>query len=194
MSTHIIEDLEQLAEPVRRHRWTVAAYHRLGETGILTEDDRIELIDGELLEMAPIGSPHADVVDRLAEWLILRAGGQYRIRVQNPIQMNDYSEPEPDIAVVRKRSYADAHPQAADVLLLIEVARTTLVYDRDVKIPLYARAGIAEVWLVDVANRRIEIHREPGPEGYRHIVRPGRDETLVPLKAPELAVGVAEVF
>ena len=161
------------APPVRRHRWTVADYHRLAEAGILGEDDRVELIEGELYEMAPIGSRHAGAVDWILSKLSEMAGGRAIVRCQSPIRLGERSEPQPDLALLRPRAdwYRDAHPGPEDVLLVVEVADTTAGWDREVKFPLYARHGIPEAWLVDLEAGRLEIHRGPGPEGYRRIER-----------------------
>jgi len=152
------------------------------------------LIEGELIDMTPIGSRHANLVDVLAQILVRRLPAGCRVRVQNPIRLGDLSEPQPDIAVVRDRSYAAAHPEAADVLLLIEVADTTLEFDRDIKLPLYARHGIPECWLIDVAGSQLSIHREPAEGEYRHIRRPTSGETLHLLSPDGPALRAAELF
>ncbi len=161
------------APSVRRHRWTVADYHRLAEAGILGEDDRVELIEGELYEMAPIGSRHAGAVSYLNRILQQAAGNRGIVSPQNPIRLGERSEPQPDLALLRPRAdwYRKDHPGPDDVLLVVEVADATAAWDREVKLPLYARHGIPEAWLVDLEAGRLEIHREPGPEGYRRIQR-----------------------
>jgi Uma2 family endonuclease len=192
MNTHI--EPKAAKAPYSRHRWTVEDYHRMGRTGFLSEDDRVELIEGELIEMAPIGSKHADCVDGLNRLLVKQAEAMHRIRIQNPVQLGNDSEPEPDIAIVRNRRYADAHPTPRDILLLIEVADTTMDYDRDIKIPLYARHGVPEVWLVDLRNQCVEVYWEPGAHGYRHLLRPGQNEVLAPKLAPQLTISISEIF
>ncbi len=177
-----------------RHRWTVADLDRMLGSGLLGETDRVELIEGELIDMAPIGSRHAYTVDSIARRLQRLLGDRHLVRVQNPIRLGESSEPQPDIAVVRDRSYAAAHPEAADVLLLIEVADTTLDFDRDVKLPLYARHGIPECWLIDVAGSQLSIHREPAEGEYRHIRRPTSGETLHLLASDGPALRMAELF
>ncbi len=119
-----------------RHKLTVVDFQRLGAAGILTESDRVELIDGELMDMAPMSSLHADYVDRLAQILTVQNCGDYRVRVQNPVRLDDDSEVAPDLALVVNRGYRDAHPTSGDVLLLIEVADATMAYDQELKIPL----------------------------------------------------------
>jgi len=163
-------------------------------SGLLDETDRVELIEGELIDMTPIGSRHANLVDVLAQILVRRLPAGCRVRVQNPLRLGESSEPQPDIAVVRDRSYAAAHPEAADVLLLIEVADTTLEFDRDIKLPLYARHGIPECWLIDVAGRQLSIHREPAEGEYRHICRPTSGKTLHLLASDGPALRVADLF
>ena len=185
--------MKTLTAPVR-HKLTVNDYHKIAEAGILTEDDRVELIEGELIDMAPIGSSHADYVDRLAELLFSQIGGKFRVRIQNPVQLDDYSEPEPDIVIAKNRSYREAHPGPQDILLLIEVADSTLKYDRDIKIPLYARCGIPEVWLIDVQNKRLEIHRQPSQEGYRQILLPASSESVSPLLVAGIGIRIAKLW
>ena len=145
------------------HRYTVNDYHRMGETGILPAGARVELIEGEIIDMTPIGSRHAGVVNRLNSVFSATLRGVAVVTVQNPVVLDERSEPQPDLALLRYRSdfYADAHPQAGDVLLIVEVADATLEYDRDIKLPLYARAGVTEVWLVDIAGKRVSTYRTP---------------------------------
>jgi Uma2 family endonuclease len=152
----------------RIHRFSVADYNRLGEIGVLTEDDRVELIEGEIIDMPPISSRHAGTIDFLNHRLFAAVGGQAIVRVQNPIVLDDFSEPQPDITLLRPRDdfYTRTHPRPDDVLLVIEVAETTLSYDHDRKLPVYARAGIAEVWIVDVARNTVSAFRNPEGHAY----------------------------
>jgi Uma2 family endonuclease len=156
------------ADSLRRHRLTVADYHQMAEAGILGPDDRVELIAGEVLDMSPIGSLHAALVRAVSRWLAEATAARAVVAVQDPIRLDDLSEPQPDIALVRPRAdfYATAHPTAADVFLVVEVAETSLAYDLDVKVPLYARHGIPEVWVIDAARRVTHRFRGPGPAGY----------------------------
>ena len=144
---------------VQTRHWlfTVDDYQRMGETGILREDDRVELIEGEIVSMPPIGSPHGGGVKHLNRLLAQAVGERAIVAVQDPVVLRPRSEPQPDIALLRPRPdfYAHSHPEAADVLLLIEVADSTLHYDLHVKVPLYARQGIPEVWVVDIAHRKV---------------------------------------
>lgn len=142
---------------IHRHRFTVTDFHRMGEVGILTEDDRLELLDGEIFNMSPIGSSHGGRIKRLTYLLTQAVGEQAIVAVQDPVVLDDHSEPEPDLALLRPRPdfYTDSHPRPSDVLLLIEVADSTLQTDRDIKVPLYARHAIPEVWIVAIPQRQI---------------------------------------
>ncbi len=161
MDTDQIDVLSR--HPVPRHRLTVADYHRLGEAGILDEDDRVELLEGQLVDMSPIGPRHALAVDALMETLVLAVAGRASVRVQNPITLDGGSELQPDVAVVRRpwRGYPTAHPQPDDVLLLVEVADSSLETDSGAKRELYARAGIRQFWIVDLTTDCVLVHRKP---------------------------------
>jgi Uma2 family endonuclease len=136
----------------RKHRLTVSDYHRMGEVGILARDARVELIEGEIIDMSPIGSRHSAAVNRLVRILSRAVGDSAIVSAQNPLILDDHTEPQSDIALLMPRDdfYAARHPRPEDVLLIVEVADTSLTYDRTVKIPLYGRHGIPEVWLFDV--------------------------------------------
>jgi Uma2 family endonuclease len=153
-------------------RFSVEDYHRMGEAGILGPELRTELIDGEVVEMPPIGHPHAGTVNLLSDLLKEAVGRKAIVAVQNPVWLDDYTEPLPDIALLRPRAdyYRNGHPTPDDVLLLIEVADTSLAYDRDVKLPRYARAGIPEAWLVDLGGRRLTIYRRPAQGAYTETI------------------------
>ena len=177
-------------------RFTVEDYYRMAEAGILTADERVELLDGEIAEMTPIGSPHAACVDRLTRLLTGAVGDHAIVRVQNPIRLDRYSEPQPDLALLRRRDdfYARAHPGPEDVLLVIEVAHTSAQIDRTVKLPLYARSGIRTAWLVVIEDDRILLHERPGPEGYRAVRELQRGDHR-PLEAlPGVELSVADVL
>jgi len=160
----------------------------MARAGILREDDRVELLDGEILEMTPIGSRHAACVDRLNQLFSDQVRRRAIVRIQNPIRLSERSEPQPDLTLLRPRPdfYAQAHPGPGDVLLVVEVAETSADVDRDVKVPLYARAGILEVWLVDLAGECIEVSRTPTPQGYQEVRRVRRGDRLVPDAFPDL--------
>ena len=154
--------------PELKHRITAEAYHRMGEAGVLAPDARTELIEGEILDKAPIGSRHASVVNRLNRLFGSAVGERAIVQVQGPVRLGDFSEPEPDIALLTPRPdyYRDALPGAADVLLIVEVADSTARLDRRVKVPLYARHGVPEVWVIDLQNSLVHFHRQPGGGDY----------------------------
>lgn len=177
--------------PVTRHRFTVAEYERMGQVGIFSEDERVELVRGEVIKMSPIGERHASCVDFLTQLITLRLRRSAIVRVQNPVQLDDYSEPQPDITVLKPRDdfYRHAHPRPEDVLLVIEVSDSTLDFDRKVKVHLYARAGIPETWVVNLPEERIEVYSDPVGGEYqtvRSYVRGRRlqSHTLASLRLP----------
>ena len=176
--------------------FTVDAYHRLAECGILGEDDRVELLDGQIVEMTPIGPRHAFCVDRLNRLLSRIAEDSAVVRVQNPVTLGSRTEPEPDIALLRLplERYRQAHPQPGDLLLVIEVADTSAEYDREVKIPLYSRASIPETWLVNLPGEQIEVYRNPRPEGYAATRTAGRGDHLTPLLLAHVTLRVDEIL
>ena len=180
-----------------RHRLTVHDYHRMADAGIFGEDDRIELIGGDLIDMAPIGSGHAAVVNRLNEAFVLACAGRAIVAIQNPVRLDDLSEPQPDVSILRRRADfygAGGHPGPADVLLLVEVVDSSLRFDKSVKLPLYARAGIAEVWIVDLQARALDAHREPADGGYRERTTHHAGGSLSLLLAPETMVRLDALF
>lgn len=152
-------------------KFTVEEYHHFIETGIFSPEERLELWEGEFIEMSPIGRRHAGTVDFLSEILKDFLHKQAIVRIQSPIVLNNFSEPEPDIALLKRRDdfYRTVNATPNDVLLIIEVADTTVKYDRDVKFPKYAESDIPEAWLIDLENDRIEIHSEPTPNGYKLV-------------------------
>ena len=179
-----------------RHRFTVDDYHAMVSAGALKEDDRVELIEGEIVDMTPIGSRHAATVDLLTRWLVMGCGTRAIVRVQGPVRLGPHSEPQPDLLVLKPRDdfYRIKPAEAADVLLLIEVADSSLQYDRRVKLPLYARAGVREAWLVDLVRDEVEVHREPGPGGFRHVEQRGRGTLLQPSAFPDLSLSIDELL
>ena len=164
---------------IRRHRFTVDDYYRMAEDGILAPDARVELIDGEVLEMPPIGPSHASVVTELQNRLVEAVGRQGIVRVQNPVHLGPHDEPQPDIALVTPPAskYRTRHPGPGDILLLVEVADTSLRVDRDLKVGVYATSDIPEVWLIDLAHGEISRHRRPTASRYQE------SETLSDLAA-----------
>lgn len=178
-----------------RRIWTAAEYHRMAEVGILHEDDRVELIDGEIVEISPIGSRHAACVNRLSKLLERRIGDTTIVQTQSPIRLNDASEPQPDMAVLRLRAdyYTDALPTPPDVLLVIEVADTSLSYDQHVKLPRYADAGIAEVWIVDVARSMLTRYTDPRRGFYTNQQHAQRGDALQSDVFVDLLLAVDEI-
>jgi Uma2 family endonuclease len=164
----------------QKHCFTVHDYHRMAEVGLLSEDSRVELIEGEIIEMSPIGSTHGGTVKRSSAFLNRTLGDAVIVSVQDPIRLNDFSEPQPDIALLKPRKdfYSKSHPMPEDVLVVIEVADTSVNYDRNVKLPLYARAGISEAWLVVLAKDVIEVHSQPKNGKYQKVQRLKRGKTL----------------
>jgi Uma2 family endonuclease len=180
----------------RPHRFSVEEYYRMGEAGVFAPGQRVELVDGEVVEMAPIGSNHADWVDNLNMLFARNVPAGVKVRVQSPLHLSDHSEAQPDLALLRprERPYATAHPSGPDTLLVVEVADASLRYDRDVKIPLYARRGVPEVWLFDIGNGSLEICRDPSADGYRLRLRPALNEVVAPAALPDLKVDLASLF
>ncbi len=184
-----------MALPVTRHRFTVEDYQQMGDAGILGEDDRVELIAGEIVDMSPIRPRHAACVNRSTRLLSRHVGDAGWVSVQNPVRLGDHDEPQPDLMVLRLGpDYDRSLPTPADVLLLIEVADTSLSYDRRVKIPMYARAGIAEVWLVDLKGQVVLRYAEPHEGAYRRTERVGRGQRLTALNLPGLEIAVDDLF
>ena len=171
-------------------------YHRMAEAGILGEDSRVELIRGQIVDTAPIGAPHLGMVNRITRLLPGVLAGRGILSVQNPVRLDDGSEPEPDVAVLRPRAddYATATPCPPDVLLLIEVADTSLDDDRAIKVPLYAENGIAECWIVNLPERVVEVYRRPGNGRYADARRAGPGEILDIALLPGVASPVADLF
>jgi Uma2 family endonuclease len=187
---------EAMTAEAVRHRFSVEDFYRMAEAGIFTEDDRVELIEGEVVEMPPIGPLHAGTVNILAGLLSRAVAERAVVAVQNPVRLEPDSEPLPDLAVLKYRpdGYSRSHPGPDDVLLVIEVADTTVAYDRGVKLPLYGRSGIREAWLVDLAAGKVEVYREPSPDGYRLIRISAPGESLSPLALPDISIDLGDVL
>lgn len=175
----------------RPHRFTVADYYRMAEAGIFNEDSRVELIRGQIVDMPPIGAPHFAAVNRLNRLLVQAVGNRAIVSVQNPVRLDDGSEPEPDIALLKPRAdeYAAAIAGADDVLLIVEVADSSLRDDRTVKAPLYAEGGIPEYWIVNLVERVIEVHRQPNGAHYVQT-RPVRAGDTLPILGLGDSVGI----
>jgi Uma2 family endonuclease len=183
---------------VQLEHWvfSVDEYHRMLETGILTEDDHVELIEGEIVKMSPIGSRHVACVNRLNGLLNRKVGQDVIVSVQNPFRLDNYSEPEPDIALIKPRDdfYAQSLATPADLLLIIEVADTSAEVDRRVKLPIYARAGIPEVWLINLPEDRVEAHAEAVNGVYQKVRILKRGESLSSESIPKLVLSVDEIL
>jgi Uma2 family endonuclease len=179
-----------------QHRFSVADYHRMAETGVLKPDARVELLDGKIIDMLPIGPFHGGSVKRLNRLFNQKAAGRWLVSTQDPVHLGEHSEPQPDLMLLKPMAddYTSRHPVPEDVYLLIEVADTTLAFDREQKLPLYGRAGIPEVWIVNLAAKTIEIYREPNFSGYTHhrVLRSG--DTASPSAFPDATVEVAELL
>jgi Uma2 family endonuclease len=184
------------AEGPRRHRLTVADYYRMGEVGILARDARVELIDGEIIDMAPIGSPHVSAVLQLDRLFQEALAGRALVLVQSPIVLGDYSAPQPDLAVLRPRAdyYRSSLAGPADVLLVVEVAQSSLRFDRDDKVPLYARHGIPEVWLVDLEAECLVRYRHPQLGAYASVDEPDLGSPLEIAALPEARIDLSALF
>jgi hypothetical protein len=178
-----------------RRLLTVDEYHRMGEAGILTEDDRVELIEGELVAMAPIGSEHVAASNELTRLLVQAVAGRVIVSVQNPVRLTRRSEPQPDFAVLRPRAdYRTILPRPEDALLVVEIAASSLDYDRAVKLALYARSRIPEVWIVNLAAGEAETYRSPVGDGYGSVAIVGRSETLTMIALPDVRIPVADIL
>jgi Uma2 family endonuclease len=177
-----------------KKRFTVDEYYRMAEVGILRPEDRVELIDGEIIEMSPIGDRHAGCVNATNQAFNRAFGGRAIVSVQNPVRLNRYSEPEPDVVLLKLRDdfYRAKHVEASDVVLIVEVADTTLRYDRDVKPPLYAAAGIPEVWIQDLKNDVLLVYREPQGRSYKASLTLKRDESIAVLAFPDISFKVLD--
>ena len=188
--------MSAVLEYPQRHAISAEEYLRMGEGGVFAPEARLELIEGEIVEMAPIGSPHAGMVNTLI-WLFSRAAGdQAVVAAQNPLIVGERSVPQPDMVLLSPRAdrYSRSHPTTADVLLLVEVADTTLPFDLGTKIPLYARCGIAEAWVIDLNERTVRVFRDPGANGYRTSFTVKGDESVTALALPAVVLPVAALF
>jgi Uma2 family endonuclease len=180
----------------RPYKFDVDEYHKMAVAGIFDEDSRVELLGGEVFAMAPIGSRHAATVDRLNVLLIRQLGDRGIVHPQNPVSLSERSEPQPDISVLKPRAdyYASGHPTPADVLLIVEVADTSLAYDRGPKLALYARWGIPEVWIVDLAGEVVTVYAKPSGRSYQSTRELKRGEGLSPAAFPDVDLSVEEIL
>jgi Uma2 family endonuclease len=181
---------------VTKRLFTVDEYYRMAEAGIFTEDDRVELIDGEIIEMSAIGVRHMGCVNRATALFIEALGRRVVVSPQNPILLSIWTEPQPDLVVLKPRDdfYGSKKPEPDDVLLVIEVADTSLAYDRDVKVPRYAAAGVPEVWIEDLKNDRLLVYRSPAQNGYAVSLTLEKGNPVSPLSFPEVRFSVTELL
>jgi Uma2 family endonuclease len=184
-----------VAEPVQRI-FTIDEYYEMGRAGILTADDRVELIEGKIIQMPPVGEQHASRVNRLNEMFILAFSTRAMVITQNPLRMGQFSEPEPDIVLARRRAdfYSGRHPTPSDAFLVAEVSHSSLLYDRSVKLPLYAREGVPEVWLVEIEPDQVTVHRDPSPEGFRTSRVFRRGESITVAAFPDTPFSVDDIL
>ena len=179
-----------------KHRFTVDEYYRMAETGVLKPGARVELLEGEIIDMAPIGSFHGGVTNRLIRFFTKLSQDRWLVSAQNPVRLNNHSEPQPDLMLLKPvdDDYTSRHPRPEGVFLLIEVADSSLAYDRSEKLPAYGRAGLTEVWILNLNERALEIYREPHFNGYgaTSMFYPG--EKATPLAFPDVAVEVEELL
>ncbi|AFY71286.1 protein of unknown function DUF820 [Thalassoporum mexicanum PCC 7367] len=179
-----------------RKLFTVEQYHRMHEVGVLTDADRVELIRGEIIQMSPIGSKHAACVFRLNKLFSDLLGDRVIVGVQSPVVLPTDSEPQPDVCLLRRKDdyYESAHPTPADVYLLVEVADTTIDFDRQTKMPLYAEAGIKELWIVNLNDQCIEVHHQPATDRYAEVSSYDRTQNLFPQAFPAVTIAVAQIL
>jgi Uma2 family endonuclease len=181
---------------LKRRQFSLEQYHQMIATGVIPEGDRVELMDGEILEMAAIGSKHSAQVNRLNRLFSRSFGDNVLVSVQNPLELGPRSEPEPDVVLLRWRAdyYESGHPQSSDVYLVIEVSDSTVDFDRNVKAPAYARSGIGEYWLVNLVIDAIEVYRQPAANGYQHVETKHRGESIGLEALPDYAFTVAQLL
>ena len=179
-----------------RTRITTNRYQMMVATGVLTKYDRVELIEGDMLNMAPIGTKHAAITSKLHELFVLALSRSATIVSGGPVNLGEYSEPQPDLMLLKRRAdfYSGKIPESADVLLLIEVSDSSLSFDQGVKLDLYARYGICEYWVVDVEGKRVVTYREPAPEGYFRKAELVAADIATPQAFPDLKIVVGEIF
>jgi Uma2 family endonuclease len=180
----------------QRRRFNRQEYHAMVEAGILTEDSRVELIEGEIIEMSPINPLHVATVAALMEWLVSQFAGKAFVTIQSPFAAGEASEPQPDAIVAKFRDdrYRQAHPTPEDILLVVEVSQSSLQYDRDRKARLYAAAGLADYWIVNLVDQTLDVYRQPGPRGYDRLQRFRPGDSLSPLAFPDVTLDVAAIL
>lgn len=179
-----------------RRRFTVEEYHKMGEVGILHEDDRVELIDGEIVELSPINRPHINCVDRLTRLFVRAVGDDVIVRGQSPVYLDEGNEPQPDLAILREPNESEVRMkhqgEPGNILLLIEVSESTVSTDRSRKVPRYARAGVPEVWIVNIPKKVVEVYVEPVDGKYTRIGRVGQGDTVTLTALPGVTLAVSD--
>lgn len=185
-----------MAVPIARRKFSVDEYQKMAAAGILGEDDRVELIDGEIINMAPVGDHHNSGFLRVSDLFYDRLGRTVLISSQGPIRLGRKSEPQPDVMLLRRRPdyYRSGLPEPSDVYLVVEVSDTSLEFDRQVKVRHYARSGVKELWIVDLEHDTLLVFREPSPSGYRITLIARRGESVSPLAFPEVTIPIADVL
>lgn len=185
-----------MALAISRRRFTADDYQRMGQVGILSRHDRVELIDGEIVAMTPIGPRHAACVDRATRIFVTSVGHAAIVRVQSSVRLDFFTEPEPDLVLLRPRAdfYASAHPGPADILLIVEVADSSIDYDREFKSRVYARSGVPEYWVVDLDERAIVRCAGPRGDSYQHRRQHGTGETIAPALLPDCVIATDDLL
>ena len=202
MATITVSQLPEIARPLLsptsdgRARFTREAYHRMFEAGIFVNSPRVELLNGEIVMMSPIGPEHVALISILTEFFAKQLPDTMQCRIQAPVLLSNHSEPEPDLAIVRRRpdSYRTQHPSSVDILLIIEVAQSSRGRDLDWKRRIYAASGISEYWVVDVDEQLVVIHREPSEADYRSVKSLGPSDSIAPLAAPNCQLDIGWLF
>lgn len=186
-----------MSYPARHtHEFSVTDWQRMGEMNLFAPESRVELIEGQIFDMPPIGTEHSGCIDWLNQNWFMQLQGKALIRVQNPLRLGDFSEPQPDIMLLKPRAdfYRKAHPQAEDVLLLIEVADSSVDYDKTIKIPLYARYGICETWIINIPEQLIHIYQQPENNSYKIKIDKQQNENLTAQAFPEIQFTVKQIL
>jgi Uma2 family endonuclease len=182
--------------PEKQHRFSVTDYYRMAEAGVLGPDARVELLHGQVIDMSPIGPFHGSVTKQLLQLFAAAAHGRWLMAAQDPLHLDDHSEPEPDLMLLKpaRDFYRHQHPRPEDVYLLIEISDTTLAADQEVKLPAYGHAGVAEVWIVNLMEERLEVYRDPNFTGYGSKQLLVAGDQAAPMAFPDVLVNVAALF
>ncbi len=185
------ETVQNLPE---KRRWTSEEYLKMAECGVLSSDEKLELIDGEIYKkMSPVGLPHFWCVNRLNQLFHTKLLNKVVVSIQNPLWLDDYNEPEPDMVLLPMMG-SQERPSGKDALLVVEVSDSTVKMDRTVKVPLYGRFGVVEVWLVNLMEGCVEVYRKPSAEGYSEVKRYDEREWISLVKFPDVKISVAEIL